>query len=266
MTLRIDPYKMYSRGGKELAERCGILLARKRQVRKHGDFKTIINWGRSEGRFTGEYVNKPEAVLRACDKLSSYKAMATAGVPHPPFSTSRREAQTWWDNGDTVVCRKLLRASKGRGIILASRDIGVPIVRAPLYVKYIKKADEYRVHCFNGRTIDVQQKRKRRERHNDTVDYQIRNVHNGWVFCRDDVDCPPNVLGAALRAVDALDLDFGGVDVGWNEKKQEAVVYEVNTAPGLHGTTLDKYFEAICLRFPQVRGGHFAKRRRGEKL
>ena len=105
-------------------------------------------------------------------------------------------------------------------------------------------------------------KRKRRETDNE-VDYQIRNSANGWVYCRDDIITPhPDIGRAAIRAVNVLGLDFGAVDVGWNEHNQEPSVYEVNTAPGLEGTTLDKYFEAILARLPQLQGGAF-KRRRG---
>ena len=56
---------------------------------------------------------------------------------------------------------------------------------------------------------------------------------------------PDDVTKQALLAVDGLGLDFGAVDVGWNQHYQEATVYEVNTAPGLTGTTLDKYTNAI---------------------
>jgi D-alanine-D-alanine ligase-like ATP-grasp enzyme len=38
-------------------------------------------------------------------------------------------------------------------------------------------------------------------------------------------------------------LDFGAVDVIWNEKEDKYYVLEVNTACGLEGTTLDKYVE-----------------------
>jgi glutathione synthase/RimK-type ligase-like ATP-grasp enzyme len=44
-------------------------------------------------------------------------------------------------------------------------------------------------------------------------------------------------------AVQALGLDFGAADVGFNNNK--ASVYEVNTACGLMGKTLEAYAEAI---------------------
>ena len=39
--------------------------------------------------------------------------------------------------------------------------------------------------------------------------------------------------------------DFGAFDVIYNQKKNQAFVLECNTAPGIEGTTLDNYVEAI---------------------
>jgi D-alanine-D-alanine ligase-like ATP-grasp enzyme len=36
-------------------------------------------------------------------------------------------------------------------------------------------------------------------------------------------------------------LDFGAVDIIYNAKRNECYVLEVNTAPGLEGTTVEKY-------------------------
>ena len=48
---------------------------------------------------------------------------------------------------------------------------------------------------------------------------------------------------AAIKAVEALGLDFGAVDVGWNA--QGPVVYEVNRAPGLDNATTERYGQRI---------------------
>lgn len=266
MKIRIEPYKTWSGGARALGERAGILRATTKQVAKHGDFDIIINWGRSERRFNGQYINDPDNIVLASDKLQSFVALQAAEVPIPPFTTKVEDAQQWLDDGDHVVVRKMLRASAGRGIVLvgptSSEMANVHVLPdAPLYVKYIKKATEYRVHVFDGEVIDVQQKRRRMEVPDDQVNWQIRNAHNGWVFARDGVERKPCVLDAAVRAVSALGLTFGACDIGYNAKRNEAVVYEVNTAPGLEGTTLDVYYEALRKKFPQINGGMYAKRR-----
>lgn len=259
--IRIEPYKTWSGGAKALGERCGILRATRRQVAKHGDFDYIINWGRNERRFRGEYLNDPERVREATDKLLSARKFQAAEVPSPDFTDDQSVAQGWYDEGHAVVCRTLLRANGGRGIVLASPENEQGIVRAPLYTKYEKKADEYRVHVFNGEVIDIQQKRRRLDTPDERVDFQIRNAANGWVFCRDNVVCPDPVRGAAVGAVNSLGLHFGAVDIGYNQHHNRAAVYEVNTAPGLEGTTLDRYYEALVKQFPAIRSGMYKKRR-----
>lgn len=173
--------------------------------------------------------------------------MEREGVPVPPWTTDRAEAQEWVDDGKVVVVRHMLRANSGRGIALVGREIedgdhsGV-VPPAPLYTMYVPKYDEYRVHVFNGEVIDVQQKRRR---NNEQADSRIRNSRNGWVFCREAVEPPRVVVESGKRAVSALGLDFGGADIGYTRRSSSATVYEVNTAPGLEGTTLQRYAGAI---------------------
>jgi D-alanine-D-alanine ligase-like ATP-grasp enzyme len=49
----------------------------------------------------------------------------------------------------------------------------------------------------------------------------------------------------ACDAIINLGLDFGAVDIIYNEKNNRWVVLEVNTAPGLSGETLNRYVEMI---------------------
>jgi glutathione synthase/RimK-type ligase-like ATP-grasp enzyme len=263
MKIRIEPYKLWSGGAKALGLRAGILRATTRQVTKHGDFDLVINWGRSQRRFNSEYINEPDQVVLASDKLRTAKNFSDNGVPQPDFTEDREVAKGWADDGCTVVCRKLLRASQGRGIVLATTSADV--VRAPLYTKYVKKADEYRIHVAFGEVVDIQQKRRRLEVPDEEVNYQIRNAHNGWVFARDGVDCPAAVTAAGIAAVNALGLDFGAVDIGYNVHAGKGVVYEVNTAPGLEGTTLDTYYEAFLKRLPQLESGAHRRRRNTQR-
>jgi glutathione synthase/RimK-type ligase-like ATP-grasp enzyme len=265
--IRLEPYKLWSGGAKALGQRAGILRATRQQVAKHGDFDVIINWGRSERRFNGLYINAPEAVVEASDKLRTAKVFGEYRVPQPDFTESRETAQGWVDGGCAVVCRTLLRASEGRGIVIASKDSKQVLVKAPLYAKYVKKQDEYRVHVAFEKVVDVQQKKKRQEVPNEDVNYQIRNTANGWVYVRSEVSAPRCVRDAAIAAVAALSLDFGAVDIGFNVKEGLAVVYEVNTAPGLEGQTLDTYYEAFRAQMPQLDSGAYRRRRtlsRGE--
>ena len=45
--------------------------------------------------------------------------------------------------------------------------------------------------------------------------------------------------------MESIGLDFGAVDVIYNGHSNRAYVLEINTAPGLTGTTLDNYAAAL---------------------
>jgi hypothetical protein len=179
-------------------------------------------------------------VAVAGNKLLTYEAFAEAGVNCPKFTTEIREAMDWSDNGYMVLARTLMRGNSGRGITLHEPDDGVAIGYAPLYTRYVPKFDEYRVHVWNGSVVDVQQKRRRRG-DEQGLEGHIRSAAEGWVFCRGELDCPRVVTVEAQKAVEALNLDFGAADVGYTRNRDRATVYEVNTAPGLQGTTLERY-------------------------
>lgn len=249
----ILPYKIGSQSAKALATNLSSLLSLKvRRVRHDGKYRPkyrslIVNYGsssRPSWGTTGTWLNKPESCAKAGNKLSAFQAFRNEGLSIPEFSIDRSVAEGWVADGATVVCRTLLNGHSGRGIVLA--DNAAALVAAPLYVKYKKKRKEFRVHVFKDEVIDVAEKRRvRAERRPDKFDGYIRNHANGWVFCRNDMVRPADLESLALAACRALGLDFGAVDIIWNERENKCYLLEVNTAPGLTGTTLVNYTNAI---------------------
>jgi len=234
--IRIHPYKQGSRSAKALADALGGKVLKKegsKFIRKSGD--VIINWGDSQAGNLS-CLNLAGNVATASNKLQAFHKMKEAGVNVPEF-TSSRESVNW--DGLTVVRHKLSGHS-GEGIELRdARDLP----SAPLYVRYVPKKAEYRVHVVGGNPILVQ--RKARNPECDNPDWKVRNHANGFIFVRNDVEAPQDVLEQAKRAVAALGLDFGAADIIWNEKSKRAYVLEVNTAPGLEGSTIDDYAEGL---------------------
>lgn len=250
-------YNQVSKGSKELADGLGIKrLKHEGSVWKPGPNKKIINWGSSTENFPAAYltcqiINHPSKIDVTADKLRTFNKFMDNNVPHPEWTTSRSEALQWLDQGCMVFARKQLRSHSGRGIFImdpdhpedARNDNSV----APLYVKYVKKKNEYRVHVINNEIIDVQRKGLRSElRGNEGVNWKIQNLANGFVYVRNESDPVPScVFDAALAAVSALELDFGAADVIYNAKEDKAYCLEVNSAPGLMGTTLTNYVNAL---------------------
>jgi hypothetical protein len=141
-----------------------------------------------------------------------------------------------------VVARALTNSSEGRGITIFNKGDTPP--PAPLYTEYIPKKKEFRVHVWNNEVIDVSEKRKKSgyEAERNT---QIRNTTNGYVFCRTNVVEPDGLRQLALDAVAALGRTYGAVDIIWNEKRDKCYVLEVNSRPGMEGTTVEIYANAI---------------------
>lgn len=187
---------------------------------------------------------------RGTDKLTQLKLFNSHDVSCPDFTTDAAVARGWIDSGAVVVCRRLLRGSEGRGIVVA--ETTEQLVPAKLYTKYVPKKAEYRVHVIDGEAIDIQQKRKKREFNKDDRNTRIRNTNNGYVFCRDNLVEPEGIRNLAVRAVAALGYRIGAVDIAHNVKKDKLVVLEVNANPGMEGTTLDNY--ASCVSFAHVIG------------
>ena len=215
----------------------------------------IINWGNSDvgrtnlgsDRVSGinRWVNSCDSVRLASNKLSTFRALENKdGVRIPTFTTDRAVAAGWIRDGVVSVCRTQLSGHSGAGIVLA--DTEDKLVNAPLYVQYVKKQKEFRVHVCFGEVIDVQEKRKRKDVPDDfNTDFQVRNHHTGWVYCREDITEPEGMREMAVKTVACLGLDFGAVDIIWNQKRNECYVLECNTAPGLEGSTVDKYASAF---------------------
>ncbi len=247
MKLKVLPYKSGSKSAKELVRSLSPNAIMKKQTTPLKGKKILLNWGNSHPLFSvsgASVLNKPEAVTTASDKLKALRCMIDAGVKVPEFTSDISVARSWIEDERIVLCRKLLRSNSGKGIVIAKTVD--ELVTAPLYIKYIRKEKEYRLHVFRGKVIDLVEK-KRRSGFTESSVYNkyIRSCDNGWVFCRDNVTVSDAVKAEAIKAVTALGLDFGAVDIVINKRDNTPVVLEVNTAPGLVGTTVTKYKEAI---------------------
>ena len=243
----IYPYKMQSKSARVLSKSLSDL--RCKRVYENGNYyqynnHLIINWGNPRipqwELNPNLIINSPDNVLIAQNKLLSLEKMNTK-VRIPKFTQSIEDAMRWIDNGRIVVARNLLRGYVGRGISLINNINS--LFECPLYTRYVKKGAEYRVHIFGSTIIFIQQKKLRHGSIGNN--FQVRNYDNGWIFCNKNINVPNDVLEQSILAIDALNLDFGAVDVGWNERYKKAFVYEVNTAPALEGTTLELYSQTF---------------------
>lgn len=245
--LYISPYKMGSESAKKIAEMTGAKRLREPTIRMYNN-SILINWGKSSMDSIISYLctdknvrvlNAPASTKIAANKLSCLQRLVSCGIPTVDFTYDQYIARGWLDQGNKVYCRTKLNANSGDGIVICQP--GDELRHAPLYTLGLQPAHEYRVHVFRGGVLDVSKKRRRNGENTNDL---IKNLQFGWVFCREDINETPRVITeTALNAIHALRLDFGAVDILY--KRELPYVLEVNTAPGLEGSTLDKYVQAF---------------------
>jgi hypothetical protein len=246
--IRFNPYSNGCQGLKELKQ---VLRDRGHDVKelliRGGNYRynpnhLIINWGVPKVHQSLPALNKNSAI--AANKISTLSALS----PINPlfYTTDIREAKLWTRLPNKIYCRTNIYGSEGRGIVIANNI--EELVEAPLYTLEIEGTlTEYRIHVFQGEVIDFAQKKRissqRREEEGVEVNPLIRNYSNGYIFAREGVEVPDEVTSIAIESLGLLSLDFGAVDVVWNQEL--AYVLEFNTAPGMTNTTVVRYADAI---------------------
>lgn len=251
--LRILPYKMFSKGAKNLSRSLGGLKVYHDRNYKPRNNHLIVNWGSSilPNWYDLVYkrgvtmLNNPIAVAKATNKLITLNYLKFNQISHIEYTDDIGEANDWLECGVDVVERHTISGTKGQGIRIVKSEGEEGLQLCPLYTKMISNAREYRVHVFKNGVIDIQQKKRRnQEGEEDRISGGIKNLTNGWVFCRENItEYPEKMLSESIKAVSVLGLDFGAVDI--LVKGGEVYILEVNTAIGMEGTTLLKYCNEI---------------------
>lgn len=205
----------------------------------------VINWGNSRGldNVVNRVFNEPEAIFHSSNKLRFLELIQRSQYCIP-YTTSIDDARDWVNQGHKVFVRTQLTGHSGNGIVVAKTSDD--LVEARLYTLGVRKSQEFRVHILNNRVIDVQ--RKARRHNHEHPNWDVRNHRNGFIYAREGVmDIPyiNRVIDAAKSAHSRNALDFGAYDVITRKEDDFPYVLEVNTAPGLTGTTLERYAQAF---------------------
>ena len=199
----------------------------------------LVAWGTD---VDGVHLNKPDALRRARDKLTTFLTLNGAGVPVPKFFNVKAEAERARQAGDIWLART--RNGTGGSGITVVRD-GVALPAAQLYVKYTPKQREFRAHVFrvpgqDPKVIHLQEK-KRKQGVEQTNDQKlIRSHDNGWVFCEQNLDVSATLRAkieqVSTAALTALGLDFAAFDLILTKDGRNVLVLEANTRPGVESS------------------------------
>lgn len=136
------------------------------------------------------------------------------------------------------VAARRTRHSKGKDIRVCKTPAGVrgALRNHDFFTPIVDSDTEYRVWVYRKRVLAVYEKRLTEPENNTKFG---RNRANGWTFhALGTDDIPESVRDVSKRAVAALGLDFGAVDVlgKWEDEQHtdvHATVLEVNSAPGV---------------------------------
>ncbi len=203
---------------------------RLREVRTLPATDLVVNWGTRHMDLVGPPASFGRArVLNRRiprNKYAELVALSDHAVATVPFSRTRRDG---W----------LARTFNHQ----EARDLLANLPTGDYYVQYVENIREFRVHIWNGVSARAGIKIPRIANPNN----RFRSWSGGWKLdygaaCQEAIR--QSVRTMAAQAVSALGLDFGAVDVGI-KPNGTPFVFEVNTAPGLEGRTVDTYAEKI---------------------
>ena len=269
--LQIHPYNLGSKSAMALkgwlvdnGVKC-IVSHRRIGNPKRG--RLIVGWGAKDWDFVpfpkDRFINEPAQTKILSCKRKFFDAV-TDKEAIPVYTADPAVAVRW---GSDIVCRATTTGHSGVGItICAAGVVGVnELPRVPLYVKYQKKTQEYRVHCFKyppkpGEAIKHTwhfahyQKKifiKTPERP-EPLDWKVRNHAQGFTFQTVD-DIPLKVKDVCCSVLDDLDVDFCALDVIHHKPTDVALVLEGNTAPGLEDGRLAVYGQYLKTRYEEFR-------------
>jgi hypothetical protein len=226
----------------------GQLLAA-RGGRNHPERVGVVNWGLP--------YDGPDKALNAnagrLDKFQQAEKLAAFGGPVPQAHRSSEPS-------DYPMLGRCRSHSGGTDIRIAFGpedtqncwDAG-----SQFFVPYIRSTKEYRVWIYRRRHLGTYEKWLAHPRKFKGIG---RNYDNGWAFrLVPSVIIPREAVDLSARAVTALALDFGAVDVIQGIDGSFHVL-EVNTAPGVEGgerqvikALADRIAKWHALEFPERR-------------
>lgn len=235
MRFLVHPYRPDSAGCRKLIAALGegASVFSRPYTAQAGD--CVISWGAGDANLpTGALNKKITAII---NKMDFFVRLRDTNYI-PDFRTTRGGAESL---KFPVFCRTTIEGKDGVGIVVAENVS--QLVQAPLYVEFIQKTAEYRVHVgrFADGTLTVIGSQKKTFSFDGTGDQRI--WAGDGAHLSDEWDTAPAavtecVLGAFKKFPE---VTFAGFDVIYNSQNDTAFVLEANTAPMMTPTTTKRY-------------------------
>ena len=250
----MKPYIWYSRKSKTTGRNlCQELEIDGGMNSPPSDTDFLICWGMSNGDIShlnlGSQnvciLNHPKNSQNAVNKLESLKLLHKNDVNVAPFQSLQSIKENGMKLSFPLIGRKLVHQG-GWGLFYCKKYIERAVRKGCEYFsQFIPSDTEYRVHIFLNKVVRISEKVPSDEE--PLTNNKIRNHRFGWRFAWrpfHSEDYPIEIIKESFKAIRALKLDFGAVDVLWG-KNNKPYILEVNTAPALDGSGLNLYAEKI---------------------
>lgn len=174
-------------------------------------FDGVINYGTSKDIPHKNIVNTPEAVKRCIDKRTTFAILNKAKLPVVKHTLSKADAKAaGWA---ITVCRTDAKGNNAKDLIY--KYPGDVLPDAELYTEYFEHQKELRVMVLFGKPSGF---------------YEKKRVADGerWEFVG---HLPIKAVNdAAVKAANALGIDYVGFDILYNSPQSFAIL-EANSGP-----------------------------------
>ena len=202
------------------------------------DIKYLIRWGCSLGSVPAgiREINSKEALMLVIDKLKSLNVLnkAKLGIPR---------LYDYKNISFPCIIRPINHMRQEEFLICYTRNDFPMEIGSGYYITelFLKKFD-YRIFIFRNIFIRGYVWKPRPDFKNPSE--VIRTDDFGWKM-HQTTDIPRKVIIESFKAVEALKLDFGGVDIGIDSTGKTAI-YEINSAPYLNDLRSQLFAQAIA--------------------
>ena len=161
------------------------------------------------------------------NKYEELQTLHSAGIAVPPHHTSRESMLLTYP-----IMGRNFKHTRGRDIVWLPNSRKVARHASDYFTQYIPHRREFRVWSYRRIPIGCYEKLQQRPVERPSA-FRVWNYRNGYAFTFLR-DAPQALKELGCRAVDALGLDFGAVDI-IEDFAGRYWVLEVNTAPGVEG-------------------------------
>lgn len=178
--------------------------------RDYKEYDLLFNYGCNRKIKCNRVINRSKSVAVCIDKIRTFDVLKEHNVPHPEYTTDKKQIPKHWDQ---IAVRPDRKGNQAKNIdyIFA----GDPLPDAELYTQVYYGKFEFRIVVFMGNVVGRYLKEEKKGE-------WLLNPVSKIGFEKIDKAC--------IKAAEALNIDYVGFDV-LSRGKTRFIILEANTSP-----------------------------------